>query len=97
MWTEKAASLADLPVRGRFRPVTTPHLAIINIRLGEFGDAGDPAFLAFHFLSAYYPSSGISQCTYYPISLNVDPSKSRQLKLYQKKIDGIVKEIRAYV
>jgi hypothetical protein len=97
MWTEKAASLASIPIRGRFRPVTTPHLAILNIRLGEFGDAGDPAFLTFNFLSAYYPPSGISQLMYYPIALNLDPSKSRQLKQYQKQIDGIAKEIRAYV
>lgn len=97
MWDGKAATVRLLPVRGRFRPIATPNLAIINIRLGEFEDGGDPAFLAYHYLSAFYPASGTAKIHYFLLSLDLDPEMFRSITAWKKKLQDVAKKIEGYV
>jgi hypothetical protein len=97
MWDGKPAVVAPLPVRGRFRPIATPNLAIINIRLGEFEDGGDPAFLAYHYLSAFYPASGTAKIHYFLLSLDLDPEKVRGITAWKKKLGDVAKKMEGYV
>jgi hypothetical protein len=97
MWTGGPARVESTPIRGRFRAISTPNLAIINIRLEGLPDGGDPAFLTSQFLRAYYPPRSPTVLEYFHVRFNIDPDKAASQRSHERKMSEIKNKLQKYM
>jgi hypothetical protein len=85
MWTESPAELGTLYVRGAWREVDTDSLIILNFRLADIPAGGDPAFMVYHHLRAYFPVEKDQVLEYVEIPFSFDPSSSMSIATQKRK------------
>lgn len=97
MWQGAHATLNDIVIRGVYRPVNTLPLVIINLRLTDIGDGGDPAVMVYHYLQSWFPKDSNQVLDYLEINFSFNPSRPSHVSAHKRKMNGYVQRIVRYV
>jgi hypothetical protein len=90
IWDGTPAELGILVVRGAWHAVDTASIAILNFRLADIPEGGDPAFMVYHHLYAYFPEQKNQLLKYYDIDFSFDPSSSVSIATQERKVQKVL-------
>jgi hypothetical protein len=82
--------LGTLFVRGAWREVNTDSIIILNFRLADVPAGGDPAFMVYHHLRAYFPVERDQVLEYVETEFSFDPSSSASVSTQERKIQKVL-------
>jgi hypothetical protein len=86
IWDGCPAELGTLFVRGAWRAVDTDSLVILNFRLADIPQGGDPAFMVYHHLHAYFPANRDQILEYIEVTFSFDPTSSISIATQKRKL-----------
>jgi hypothetical protein len=78
--------LGAVYVRGAWRPLNTDSILILNFRLADVPEGGDPAFMVYHFLKAYFPEQKSQVLEYVEIAFGFDPTSTASVATQERKV-----------
>lgn len=97
IWDGTPAELGALVIRGAWRLVDTASVAILNFRLADIPQGGDPAFMVYHHLHAYFPEQKDQVLQYFDIDFSFDPSSSASVSTQERKVQKVLLALLKYV
>jgi len=97
IWDGPPADLGAIIVRGAWRLVNTNSMIILNFRLADVSQGGDPAFMAYHHLRAYFPIQRDQILEYVEIDFSFDPTSSASITSQERKLQKVLLSVLKYV
>ena len=97
IWDGPSAELGAIIVQGAQCSVNTNFMIILNFCLADVSQGGDPAFMTYHHLHAYFPIQKDQFLEYVEINFSFDPTSSASITTQERKLQKVLLSVLKYV